>query len=324
MAGLRGPATFPFSWTPFQETCRRVRSGFRTGLRVLRPLSSDPYDTQTECWTDASYVTTAEDHMVAASHPSVTEAPRRTTPTDAGASSRRNPLLIAGGLCGVVGTLVYGSTQALPAFDGLHDFPLETSLQTKALLFWVPAIFPVLAMMALYALYRLLQGNRATHAAFLGFVSGVIGFSILTMHNLVQSTVHMEASDLARSDATFSPDVWNSIVSAVHGVDNGMDLAWDLFYVLSMVFFGVAMMGHRRFRWWWGVPAILMAGLLLLPNAATIPEPPASAGLFDPGPLSGLYWLALSAYLVKMGLEPGSELATAAPGGTAAGAADSQ
>lgn len=260
--------------------------------------------------------------MGAASRPSVTKAPLRTTPTDARASLRRNPLLIAGGVCGVVGTLVYGSTQALPAFDGLHDFPLDSSLQTKALLFWVPAIFPVLAMMALYALYRLLQANRATHAAFLGFVSGVVGFSILTVHNLVQSTVHMEASDLAQSDASFSPDVWNGIANAVHGVDNGLDLAWDLFYVLSMVFFGVAMMSHRRLGRWWGVPAILIAGVLLLPNAATIPEPPATAGLFDPGPLSGLYWLALSAYLLKLGLEPGSELATTTPGGAAAAAAD--
>jgi hypothetical protein len=34
----------------------------------------------------------------------------------------------------------------------------------------------------------------------------------------------------------------------------------------------------------------------------TVPEPPASAGLFDPGPIVGVYALVLSGYLVKLGL----------------------
>jgi len=217
-------------------------------------------------------------------------------------SSSRNWLLIAGGISGIVGALAYGSTQALPFFDVLDSFPVEGSTSVRLAAFWVPALFPVLALFMAYALYRLLDEDRTRHSAFLGFVFGVVAFSIVAMHNLIQSAVHLEGSDLAGSDATFSPETWSSVVAAVHGVDNGIDLAWDLFLVLWMVFIGVAMMRHPRFGRWWGVPAIVIGALLLVLNAMTVPEPPASAGLFDPGPIVGVYALVLSGYLVKLGL----------------------
>lgn len=217
--------------------------------------------------------------------------------------SRRESLLIAGGVCGIVAALAYGSTQALPYFDVLHSFPVEATLPVRVAAFWVPALFPVFALFLVYALYRLLAEDRTTHSAFLGFVFGVVAFSIVVIHNLVQSGVHLEGSDLARSDATFSPEMWSSVVSAVHGVDNGIDLAWDLFLVLWLVFTGVAMMSHPRLGTWWGIPAITLGVVLLVLNAITVPEPPAAVGLFDPGPLVGLYALALSAYLLKLGLE---------------------
>jgi hypothetical protein len=221
-------------------------------------------------------------------------------------SSHREWLLIAGGACGIIGALAYGSTQFGPLNDVLHSFPVEASQPVIVAAFWVPALFPVFALIMVYALYRLLDEDRTKHSAFLGFVFGVVAFSMVTMHNMIQSGIHLEGSDLARSDPTFSPETWSSVVAAVHGVDNGLDLAWDLFLVLWLVFTGVAMMRHARLRWW-GLPAIVLGAVLLVLNAITVPDPPAAAGLFDPGPLVGLYALSLSAYLVKLGLGPGSE-----------------
>ncbi|HEX6301209.1 MAG TPA: hypothetical protein VF148_12150, partial [Acidimicrobiia bacterium] len=188
--------------------------------------------------------------------------------------------------------------------DVFHPFPVEASRAAIVAAFWIPALFPVLALLMVYALYRFLDENRdrQQHSAFLGFLSGAIAFPILVIHMVIQATVHLEGSDLASSDPTFSPEMWSSVVAAVHGVDNGIDLAWDLFLVLWLVFTGVAMLRHRRFGLWWGVPAIAVGALLLVVNVITVPEPPASVGLFDPGPLVGLYALALSVYLVKLGL----------------------
>lgn len=206
----------------------------------------------------------------------------------------------------MVGVLAYGSTQALPFFDVLHTFPVESSTSARAAAFWIPAVWPVLALFMVYALYRLLDPSRTSHTAFLGFLSGAVAFPLVVVHNMIQSGVHFEGSDLAGADATFSPEAWNSLVAVVHGVDNGLDLAWDLFLVLWILLTGVAMLGHPRFGRPWGVPAMLVGTLLLVLNAMTVPEPPASAGLFDPGPLVGLYALALSIYMAAIGVRAGS------------------
>lgn len=216
--------------------------------------------------------------------------------------SRRNPLLIWGGMAGLLGALVYGSTQAVPPLaDALHSFPVENTLLVKAAGFWINALWPVSALFMVYVLYRVLDERGTGHAAFLGFVSGVVAFPIVVMHNMIQSGVQLEVSDLARSDPTFSTGTWNSVAAAVHGVDNGLDLAWDVFLVLWLVLSGFAMLRHSRFGMWWGFPAIVIGSLALVLNAITVPEPPASVGLFDPGPLVGLYALTVSVYLVILG-----------------------
>jgi hypothetical protein len=215
--------------------------------------------------------------------------------------SRRTPLFIAGGISGIIGVVAYGSTQAPPLHEAIHAIPVTASQPVIVAAFWIAALFPVFALIMVYALYRLLDGAGTQHSAFLGFVFGVVAFSIVTMHNMVQTSVLLWGSDLARSDPTLSPEAWSSVVRAVRGVDIGLDLAWDLFLVLWLGFTGVAMMKHPRFGLWWGLPAIVVGALLFAVNAITVPDPPATAGLFDPGPLVGLYAGAVSAYLITLG-----------------------
>jgi hypothetical protein len=54
------------------------------------------------------------------------------------------------------------------------------------------------------------------------------------------------------------------------------------------------MLRHPRFVAAFGVPGILIAAVLLALNLGTFPTPPADAGLFDAGPLVGLWYLAVS------------------------------
>lgn len=234
--------------------------------------------------------------------PTVPVQQRRIRQSGGAQTSHRDWLLIGGGIAGIVGTLAYGSTQALPFFDVLHTFPVEVSWSTRAAAFWIPALWPVLALFMVYVLYRLLDEGRTGHWAYLGWVSGVVAFSMVVMMMIIQSGVHFDVSDLARTDPTFSPEMWSSVVAAVHGVDNGLDLVWDLFLVLWLVLTGMAMMGHPRFGLRWGIPAVVIGVVLLVLNGITVPDPPASAGLFDAGPLAGFYAFALSVYILVLGI----------------------
>lgn len=218
--------------------------------------------------------------------------------------SPRTPLFIAGGISGIIGVVAYGSILAPPLQDTIHAIPVTAPQAVIVAAFWIAALFPVFALIMVYALYRLLDGAGTQHSAFLGFVFGVVAFSIVAMHNMVQGSVLLWGSDLARSDPTLSPEAWSSVVGAVRGVDIGLDLAWDVFLVLWLVFTGAAMMKHLRFGQWWGLPAIILGAVLFAVNAVTVPDPPATAGLFDPGPLVGLYAAAVSAYLITLGLHP--------------------
>ena len=74
----------------------------------------------------------------------------------------------------------------------------------------------------------------------------------------------------------------------------GLDVAWDLFGGLGTVLFGLALWHHDRFRPLVAASGILVGLVLLVLNIGTFPTPPADAGLFDAGPLVGLWYMVLS------------------------------
>ena len=74
----------------------------------------------------------------------------------------------------------------------------------------------------------------------------------------------------------------------------GLDVAWDLFVGIGTLLYALCMVFDRRFRYGLGLPGLAVAALFLILNVTTFPTPPAEAGLFDAGPLVGLWYLAVS------------------------------
>lgn len=93
---------------------------------------------------------------------------------------------------------------------------------------------------------------------------------------------------LAVRAAVASPD------RALTAIWLGLDVAWDLFVGAGTTLFGLALLYHPRFRPVVAGSGILVGIVLLALNIATFPTPPAEAGLFDAGPLVGLWYLLLS------------------------------
>jgi hypothetical protein len=249
------------------------------------------------------------------------------TSASAGVADDR-ALLKAGGFCGVLAVLFYLSSQIFG--DVLHEFPIRASRVEIVAMWWLATLWGPLTIVMLYAFYRLLAREVDGAVNRVAFIYGVIAFTLVAVMIMVQAAVLLKASDMALDGPAAEVETWHDMALVVRGVDWGIDVAWDLFLGLWMMLTALLMFGHSRLGWRWAVPAVMLAVVLLGFNAVTVPFPPDTKGLFDPGPIVGLYYLALSAYLIKLGLEkPPAPVMTAAaqtpPSGdspTLAGTAD--
>jgi len=78
----------------------------------------------------------------------------------------------------------------------------------------------------------------------------------------------------------------------LQGVWLGLDVAWDIYIGLGTICFAAAMISHKRFGWPFSVSGLLIGLLVIGLNLIPFPIPPAEAGLFDIGPLVGIWYLA--------------------------------
>ena len=139
------------------------------------------------------------------------------------------------------------------------------------------------------ALYLLLAAERATLAGEIAAIANVVAAGLVTAMVLVQLSVN----DV---EARLSPEVND----AFEHVEFGLDLSWDVFLVAGTILFGCAMIANRRFGRVLGVSGIIVAVALYVLNFATFPEPPASSGLVDLGPLIGLWYAAVSIQALRL------------------------
>jgi hypothetical protein len=208
-----------------------------------------------------------------------------------------------GGLCGLASVVCYLAAALSPLHDATHAFPIEASRPTIVFAWWTATLWSPLAIVMLYALSRLLARERDGAVNQLAFIFGVIGFATVALLATVQLGGQLWVSDLAVQAPASELETWRDTARALRGVDLGIDLAWDLFLGLWMLLTGLLMLGHSRLGRWWGIPAIVLAVLLLVLNGITVPFPPDTEGLIDLGPVVGLFYAALSGYLLKLGLE---------------------
>lgn len=220
-------------------------------------------------------------------------------------------LLVAGGLCGLVSVVLY----ILPAIIGpteYYGFPAKAPQAMTIAYFWALALMGPLGIVNSYALYRLLAWERQGAANRLGFLFSVAAFGIVTEMVMIQDVVRLVISEHWLAASASQRELWEVVYRGLDGIDLGLDLAWDMFLGISMLVTAPLMVRHSRLGPWWGIPSALLGMLLLGLNGSTVPKPPASSGLFDVGPIVGLYGAALSVYMVRLGLGKGRAVVASA------------
>ncbi len=210
-----------------------------------------------------------------------------------------------GGICGIAAVLVYLGAVLLPGINGktIEEFLAAAGTGRNGnfvmLEHFFGAGFGVLGIIAIWGLHRLLSSEKSSIASSVAAIFGYAAFAIVTSMLIVQGTVmaRMGARFVAAGAAEQSMVVM--LYRGLRSIDLGLDLAWDVFGCISFLLFGMLMIRNRHFGPIFGLSGIIISGLLLIFNVATAPTPPGSAGLVDLGPLTGLWFLAVSIQMLR-------------------------
>jgi hypothetical protein len=138
------------------------------------------------------------------------------------------------------------------------------------------------ASVGLLLILRLHRDRVTAHIAVISNVmAGLTVTAMIVVQLAIRASLHPEADESARL-----------IVDHIWDVVLGLDVTFDIFVGIGTLLFGVAMLGHPRFGRIVGIAGIVVAGVLILGfNSYSFPTPPKDAGLIDPGPISGLWYL---------------------------------
>jgi hypothetical protein len=144
---------------------------------------------------------------------------------------------------------------------------------------------PALAV-ACFGMKALLDLERPTAMSGLGMLMNSLGGALFAAMALVQIAMGELVKD-------------RSVFHTMAGIWLGLDKAFDAYLGLGTIFFAVAMWGRARFGRVFSVTGMLIGAGLILLNFWTFPSPPANAGFFDPGPVIGLWYLAVTIQMAR-------------------------
>ena len=173
--------------------------------------------------------------------------------------------------------------------------PLPDTLATWCYMFFGPSL--VLAFLGWWPLMRI-DGAflRAQVATVFGIIAGATNmmFAVVQMNNLYYLRLKIAAAENAALAAE-----WKHILIGVMTVQNGLNFTMDFF--LDAAAFCYASILWRR-----GTPgrvlavlSIALVGPHFVMKIITFPQPPAEAGLFDGGPLVGVWFLLTTIYVTR-------------------------
>ncbi len=152
----------------------------------------------------------------------------------------------------------------------------------------------IAGMVGAVAIYRELGKRCECPALTLGSLFLIIAFSFFVLMVIVQQAVFLALSELSTLDgADSSSALYDSLSISLNYVQLGIDVTFDVFYSLGLGLVSWVMLRVSGPTKYIGMYGILTAVFLLGFNLATFPLPPSKAGLFDIGPFSAIWWIAI-------------------------------
>jgi len=188
-----------------------------------------------------------------------------------------------GSICGLISA---GTYMILNVLINIPDVSIPNSIIRTA--FFSVGVFGVVSVGALYHLMKKHKNGVVLQMAVL---LSIVTFAFFTLMAVIQETTGAFRQESLLINQS-GEDV-NLIWAAVDTVQLGIDITFDIFYALTFILYGILMFNHPRFGKLFSISAIILFSSGLFFNLFTFPHPPASKGLFDIGPITGIWALVV-------------------------------
>ncbi len=128
--------------------------------------------------------------------------------------------------------------------------------------------------------------------------NSLAGAAIL-ITNIVQKSVFIIGRDFKAVENEISREIIQKTYKLGNLTQLGLDFYFDVLVSIGTIFLALALLRQHYFSKWLVFPGILTGSIGLIINTIKFPIPPASSGLFDPGPLYAIFASLLLIGMIK-------------------------
>ena len=173
--------------------------------------------------------------------------------------------------------------------------PLPDFLAIAFFIFFGP-----LLVVAFVGLYPFLGKLGTSVPLILATVFGVIAGAANTMFSVVQLTnLHYIRGYLRAAESPAAKEMWRNILNGVFTVQNGLNFVSDLFLDWTVFLYAIVMWTHPKFGKFFTISGLIAAGFHFAMKSYTFPVPPSEGGLFDAGPLVGIWFTLVTIQVLR-------------------------
>lgn len=190
-----------------------------------------------------------------------------------------------GGYSGVIFAILFMCAALLP---------LPDRVVTVAAL-----IFPFFLLVAHVGLYQFLTRREPSFTNQLAVICGICAPVLISAMLTVQMSMVWYMKKYYHPLEQAAKDAQINIWRAVDSVQLGLDVAWDMFILPTVILFSLGIMKHPAFGKWFGGIGLVLGVVGLVLNIATFPIPPINTGLPDVGPFVVSWYAILFVLLIR-------------------------
>jgi len=197
--------------------------------------------------------------------------------------------VLIGGICGIIGTVSYITVISF-------QFP-------PTIVFLLGLIWPILSIIFAFVVYKYIAIQKQSLSNQLAFLFTSIAFTLVSIMISIQLAARTGMEETLANAQGNEKDMLILFNDSMRWIDLGIDLAWDMFLGLALIFLSLAIKGHPRFGIWWSIPAALLGIAVLVLNLITFPHPPDTKGIIDIGPFVGTFMIIFAIRIVILGIK---------------------